>query len=457
MPRLGPYDDHEHDDDHTRGRGSTVRDATRWEAALRETPGILRADLWTTRRDPLPRNRWLNWLPHAHLVLLALLLGLWDLNLMQRFLDPTPGSVTLLVAVQVAAPVLALTRPAAAWWLSTVALLLSVSLTASLFGIPWPWNGGALVLHTLVLLLLSLRVRPVAAATALAVSLLTGVEAMVPGGIPHTPTLWVGVAAFAAATVTGASLRAARVSRTRLVQQEELTAEERARRALLEERGRIARELHDVVAHHMSVISIQAQVAPHLVDDPSPELRENLAGIRQNAVDALTELRRVLGVLRGDGAAGDAAAGVRHAPQPTLDRLDELLANVRATGLDVTARTVGEPRPLSPGTELSAYRIVQEALSNALRHAPGARAAVAVHYHADGLTVRVTNTAATRPVRPVRPGPAGEPGHGLLGMRERTAMLDGELVAGPTPDGGWDVTATLPAPLLTTIQTKDGS
>ncbi|MFJ6350850.1 sensor histidine kinase [Streptomyces sp. NPDC092046] len=436
-----------------------MKDTTRWEGALRAAPGILRADLWTTRRDPLPRNRWLNWLPHAHLVLLTVLLGIWNLNLDAQSMDPLPGGVTLLVVAQAAAPILALTRPAAGWWLSTAGLFVSMNVTSSLFGAGWPWNAAAITLHTLVLLLLALRVRPVAAAAALGVSLLTGVGALAPGGVPHLPTLLPGAVAFATATVVGASLRATRVSRTRLVEQEELTAEERARRALLEERGRIARELHDVVAHHMSVISIQAQVAPHLVEDPSPELRENLAGIRQNAVDALTELRRVLGVLRGDGAAGDAAAGVRHAPQPTLDRLGELLANVRATGLHVTAETVGEPRPLSPGTELSAYRIVQEALSNAMRHAPGARAAVATHYHADGLTVRITNTAATRAVGPVPSGGGREPGHGLLGMRERTAMLGGELAAGPTPDGGWDVTATLPAPLLDPPRTtaKDGS
>ncbi|MGW4703043.1 sensor histidine kinase [Streptomyces sp. NPDC004285] len=434
-----------------------MKDATRWEAALRAVPGILRADLWTGRRDPLPRSRWLSWLPHAHLLLLTVLSGVWTLNLHARFMDPAPGGVTALVVAQCAAPLLALTRPTPGWWLSTAALMVSVNVTSSVLGADWPWNAGAIVLHTLVLLLLSLRVRPVASATALGITLLTGLGALSPGGVPHAPTLWAGTTAFATATVVGASLRASRVSRTRLVEQEELTAEERARRALLEERGRIARELHDVVAHHMSVISIQAQVAPHLVENPSPELRENLAGIRRNAVDALTELRRVLGVLRGDGAAGDAEAGVRHAPQPTLDRLGELLANVRATGLDVTAETVGAPRPLSPGTELSAYRIVQEALSNAMRHAPGGRAAVATHYHADGLTVRITNTAATRPVGSLRPGGGREPGHGLLGMRERTAMLGGELTAGPTPDGGWDVTATLPAPLHDPAHTKDGS
>ncbi|MFF2568814.1 sensor histidine kinase [Streptomyces sp. NPDC058084] len=450
MPRLWRQNDH------TSG-GSTVTDTARWEAALRAAPGVLRADLRPGRRDPLPRNRWLSWLPHAHLVLLSVLLGMWDMALYENAMDPAPGSMTLLVLCQGAAPVLALTRPAAAFWLSSGALLLSGALTAAVFGAHWPWTGAGIALHTLVLLLLSLRVRPAAAVAALGLTLLSGAATAVPRAVAHLPTLPQGSVAFVTAVVVGCSLRASRVSRTRLAEQEELTAEERARRALLEERGRIARELHDVVAHHMSVISIQAQVAPHLVADPSPELRENLAGIRQNAVDALTELRRVLGVLRGDGAADDAAAGVRHAPQPTLDRLGELFANVRAAGLDVTAGTEGAPRPLSPGTELSAYRIVQEALSNAMRHAPGARACVRTHYHPGGLTVRVTNTAATRPAGGVSPGFAREPGHGLLGMRERAAMLGGELAAGPTPDGGWEVTATLPAPLPTQPHPKDGS
>ncbi|MFI8825483.1 sensor histidine kinase [Streptomyces sp. NPDC053431] len=434
-----------------------MTDTARWEAALRAAPGVLRADLWPGRRDPLPRHRWLSWLPHAHLVLTSVLLGLWNMALYNDVMDPAPGSMTLFALCQAAAPVLALSRPAAAFWLSTGALLVTGALTSAVFGAHWPWNVAAIALHTLVLLLLSLRVRPVAAAAALGITLLTGVGAAVPRAVPHLLTLPQGSLAFVTAVVVGCSLRASRVSRSRLVEQEELTAEERARRALLEERGRIARELHDVVAHHMSVISIQAQVAPHLVADPSPELRENLAGIRQNAVDALTELRRVLGVLRGDGEAGDAAAGVRHAPQPTLDRLGELLANVRAAGLDVTTETEGEPRPLSPGTELSAYRIVQEALSNAMRHAPGSRATVRTRYHRGGLTVRVTNTAARGLAHAGTAGPAREPGHGLLGMRERTAMLGGELAAGPTPDGGWEITATLPAPLPTPPHPKDGS
>ncbi|MFJ7068141.1 sensor histidine kinase [Streptomyces sp. NPDC101115] len=446
MPRLLPRNDD------TSGGNAAVKDTARWESALRAAPGVIRADLRPGRRDPLPRHRHLGRLAHGHIVLFCVLMGIWDMNLYEGLMEPAPGGVTLLVLVQSAAPVLALTRPTAALWASSVALALTATLTSAVFGGPWPWSVPGICLHAVVLLLLSLRVRPAAAVAAVGLSLLTGIGAVVPHPVPGPITLPLGALTFVTVTVIGCSLRAARVSRTRLVEQEELTAEERARRALLEERGRIARELHDVVAHHMSVISIQAQVAPHLVADPSPELRENLAGIRQNAVDALTELRRVLGVLRGDGAAGDAAAGVRHAPQPTLERLGELLANVRAAGLDVTAETRGGRRPLSPGTELSAYRIVQEALSNAVRHAPGARATVRTHYHRDGLTVRITNTAPARPPGPAPAGPGGEPGHGLLGMRERTAMLGGELAAGPTPDGGWEVTATLPAPL----DPKDG-
>ena len=151
---------------------------------------------------------------------------------------------------------------------------------------------------------------------------------------------------FGAVVLVGTALRGLGEARTELVEQETITAEERARRTLLEERNRIARELHDVVAHHMSVISIQAQVAPHLVENPSEELKENLAGIRQNALEALGELRRVLGCCvrrtrRTYGWARPEPDRPGH-PQPTLDRLDALLENTRAAGLDVTAVIRGD-------------------------------------------------------------------------------------------------------------------
>jgi len=417
-----------------RGRGRLVK-VTR---GLRAVPGTLREDLWTVARDPLPRMPWLGRLPHGHVVLFAVIMGWLNAAERQGHYSPNVTLVSLLVVLQSAAVLLVLSRPIPGWWLSTAVLFVSAALPGNGFSLGGvgPWNIAQVVLHTLVLFLLALRVRPRIAAEALVLTLLAAVVnlALVPmdrGGDPNLVAV-----SYATAVVLGTALRGRRVARARLVEQEGITAEERARRTLLEERNRIARELHDVVAHHMSVISIQSQVAPHLVENPSDELKENLAGIRRSAVEALTELRRVLGVLRSEDALAD---GVRHAPQPTLDRLEELVDTVRGTGIAVDVEIAGERRTLPPGIELSAFRIVQEALSNVMRHAPGAEVRVEIGYHPDGLTVWVVNTAPDR-LAPPSPGA----GHGLLGMRERVAMLRGELATGPMPDGGYEVAAVLP-------------
>jgi signal transduction histidine kinase len=221
-----------------------------------------------------------------------------------------------------------------------------------------------------------------------------------------------------------------------------VTAHERSRRTLLEERTTIARELHDVVAHHMSVVAIQAEAAPYRVDSPPPELEQAFRTIRENAVAALTELRRVLGVVRAqDYEAPDA-------PQPTLADLDALLANVRDAALTVDRAVTGAVRELSPGVELSAYRIVQEALSNTLRHAPGASARVELSYVLGGLGLRVVNGPVPEPSL-VKPSPGA--GHGITGMRERVSMLDGVMTAGRTADGGFEVAVFLPAALPDTL------
>ncbi|WP_373979158.1 sensor histidine kinase [Streptomyces sp. TLI_146] len=411
-------------------------DGKRLVEAVRAGARGMCEELLTARRDPLPRQGMLGWLPHVHVVLFALVLGIANWVEYKYAEGPAKVFFAVCAVAQAGAVVVALSRPVAAWWLSTAAMSVSAESVAATVpgGRVWPWSVSGIALHTAVLLLLSLRVRPRVAATALVITVGSGLLGLALSDRGHNQDVTRAAIAFGTAVVVGASLRASRVARSRLVEQEVLTADERARRTLLEERGRIARELHDVVAHHMSVISIQAQVAPHLVADPPPELTENLAGIRENAVQALTELRRVLGVLRSADP-----EGARHAPQPTLDRLGELVANVRAAGLEVATETAGTPRPLAPGVGLSAYRIVQEALSNAMRHAPGARVRVAIGYHPATLTVRVTNS---RPTRSAPPSPGT--GHGLLGMRERAAMLGGELATGATPEGGYEITALLP-------------
>ncbi|WP_214107487.1 sensor histidine kinase [Acrocarpospora catenulata] len=408
----------------------------------------LRADLWTVAADPLPRMdgpRWLARLPHVLVVVFAMLMVLGAGN---GSVDP---AIPVLALFQAAALVGAMVRPIPAWWASTAIMVIGAWLVKRApaswdvpgqlphGGMAFPWSIHLIALQAGVLFLLALRVRPRVVAETLLITLLAGpicVYVVNPNIGPHEVLMAVPVvvtgAAVSALMGIGVVLRGERVARARLFRQKELTAVERARRTVLEERNRIARELHDVVAHHMTLISIQAQVAPHLVKDPPKELTENLAGIRQNAVEALTELRRVLGVLRSQDTPP-------HAPQPSLDGLAELAANARGAGLALDIETTGEARPLSPGVELSAFRIIQEALSNAMRHAPGAAVHVKIGYRTDALVLQITNTAPDRP-----PPPSTGPGHGLLGMRERTAMLGGELAAGPTTDGGYEVTATLP-------------
>jgi signal transduction histidine kinase len=411
----------------------------------------LREDLWTVRVDPLPPSTWLRWLPHGLLCLAAFGITLGGTAQLDDNGHLNAGYAFLLAFGQGVAVLLAMWRPVPAWWLSTVVTVVgAIAVLARMepdYSFTWPWTAAGIIAHLLVLLLLALRVPTRVAVEALALTALATwvLEGPTVSGVQYSPTGVLAVTLFAVVVVLGTALRGRREARAELVEQTTLTAEERTRRTLLEERSRIARELHDVVAHHMSVISIQAQVAPHLVENPPDELRENLAGIRQNALEALIELRRVLGVLRSEHSgpgepfadAGDETTP--HAPQPTLDRLDALVENTRAAGREVVTDIQGERRPLPPGVELSAYRIVQEALSNALRHAPGARITVRLTYEPDGLEVEIVNGRPTGP-----PPPSTGAGHGLLGMRERVAMLGGTMTAHLWHWDGFKVTAFLP-------------
>jgi signal transduction histidine kinase len=236
-----------------------------------------------------------------------------------------------------------------------------------------------------------------------------------------------------------AAAEVALAARQRRLAAERSRAEE-ARRRAGEERMRIARELHDVLAHNISLINVQAGVALHLMDEQPGQSRSALVAIKQASNDALGELRSVLDVLRQ----GDEAPP--RTPASGLAHLDRLVAGAEATGLPVQTRVEGTPRPLPAGTDLAAYRIVQESLTNVTRHAGPARATVLVRYGPADLTVQVDDDGRG-PAPGGGPGPAGTAtgnGNGIRGMRERVAALGGELTTGPRPGGGFRVQATLP-------------
>lgn len=215
----------------------------------------------------------------------------------------------------------------------------------------------------------------------------------------------------------------------------ERTREEEARRRVDDERLRIARELHDITAHSLSIVAVQSGVALHVLDTDPAAARDSLTAIRTTSRDALNELRAILGVLRGSD---DAPEGAPLAPTPGLSRLEDLAAPLRAAGLRVELSLPERTEPLPAIVDASAYRIVQEALTNVLRHAGTASVRVTLCRDEDALAIEVLDDGAGRPAVPARDG------HGISGMRERALALGGTFRAGPVAAGGWRVTATLP-------------
>jgi signal transduction histidine kinase len=224
--------------------------------------------------------------------------------------------------------------------------------------------------------------------------------------------------------------RMVRRRRLRELQLEREKAEAEA--AIVEERSRIARELHDVVAHAISVIVLQARGGRKVLDEEPAEARQALDAIERTASQALGEMRRLLGLLR------ESDEELALAPQPTLARLDDLVTRVREAGLPVELTIEGEPGDLPPGVDLSAYRIVQEALTNALKHAGPATAHVTVRYGDGELDLEVADDGAGGTSN------GGAKGHGLTGIRERVAVFGGDVEAGLRPEGGYGVRARLP-------------
>jgi len=234
------------------------------------------------------------------------------------------------------------------------------------------------------------------------------------------------------ALLWGAPWAAGRAVRRRRLSERRAEQEKaRAAAAIVEERARIARELHDVVAHAISVMLLQARGGRRVLEAEPADAREAFATIERTGHQALEEMRRLLGMLR----ASDEQLAL--APQPTLKELERLVEQVQAAGLPVQVAIEGEPRELPPGVDLSAYRIVQEALTNALKHAGPARARVLLRYDADELELEIADDGAGS-------GDGSGSGHGLIGMRERVSVYGGELQAGRRPEGGYALRARLP-------------
>jgi signal transduction histidine kinase len=253
------------------------------------------------------------------------------------------------------------------------------------------------------------------------------------------PTPITNALVIAAAWLLGHFVGVRRAYTARLEQTAELerARAEQARQAVAEERLRLARELHDVVAHSISVIAVQSGVGAHVAKTQPEEAAKALAAIEATSRAALTELRRLLGVLRQeDEPQGDLA------PVPGLADLDGLLAEVAKAGLAVRLQVEGTPAQLPAGVDLSAYRIVQEALTNVVKHAGPARAQVAIRYRDHEVVVEVTDNGRGA-AAPIGDGRA-RVGHGLIGMRERVAVFGGDLEVGPRPGGGFRVAARLP-------------
>ncbi|MEV7440605.1 histidine kinase [Streptomyces sp. NPDC091204] len=338
---------------------------------------------------------------------------------------------------------LAVVRPLPAWGLVLAAdfagavLLIGADKVA---GHSWPWPPMTIVGYLVLMACLGLRE---SIRTLVGVWLVTGALGAAlgfskPDGVMNSAAL-LFVLSGVMLVLTGA-LRGLGDAQQRIAEQESISEAERSRRTLLEERARIARELHDVVAHHMSVITVQADSAPYRLPGMPEAVQEEFAAIAAGARESLGEMRRLLTVLRGDGANGGAEG--ERAPQPGIDRLQQLVeATVRAGQPVELSLAAGAAGAAPPAVDLSAYRIVQEALANVVRHAPGARTRVSVTVDEDEVLVLVVNGPARDAVVELE---SSGTGHGLVGMRERVRLTGGTLDTGPLPDGGFRVAARLP-------------
>jgi signal transduction histidine kinase len=346
---------------------------------------------------------------------------------------PPLGAGPLLLAMAVVTPLLLAARyPLLGWRIGWLALLLVPLLPAQWRG-GWPWGPAQVLVLLVVFCAAGVRYGRPVLWWMWALSLIPWSLWLV-RDLPDLNGPLSATILFTAGVVALDSVSSRWRAQRALAVQTEHTELERARRAVLEERTRIARELHDVVAHHMSLIAVQAETAPYRLSDLPESARTEFGAISGVAREALTEMRRLLGVLRHDQPAG-------LAPQPQLADLPALVDAARRAGVSVELSVTPEMDQVPSGVGVCAYRIVQESLSNASQHAPGAAVTVSVGHDAGAVLLRVANGpgGAASPSRNER-----GPGHGLTGMRERVALLGGSLSAAPAPGGGFVVSAVLP-------------
>lgn len=427
------------------------REAARARAlrAARQALRILAVELGTPTEPGTPlfgsvQNPWLRRLPYFVAFVFAVSLLPSTINVLGNDYGMNGGLAGALATAQTVPLLLAVTRPLQAWWVIFGAHVVCAVVLIGVDGVAgraWPWPPTAIVGYLVLMLALSLRERH---RTLIAVWLTTGVagflsEAITPEGSQST---WVVLFVLSGVMLLmGATLRERGDAQRKLIEQETISEAERARRTLLEERTRIARELHDVVAHHMSVITVQADSAPYRISGIPQEAADEFGSIAATARESLAEMRRLLGVLRSEET--ERHGGPEKAPQPGIGMLPKLIEGTVRAGVPVELTLPEEQVALEPAVDLSAYRIVQEALANVVRHAPGAQTQVSVTSAVDDsrLTVLVVNYAPPAPSAPLETTGTG---HGLIGMRERVRLVDGTLDTGPLPDGGFRVAAQLP-------------
>ncbi|CAN5594090.1 hypothetical protein BH10ACT7_BH10ACT7_24220 [soil metagenome] len=343
----------------------------------------------------------------------------------------------VLSAVQAVAIPLAIPRPVLAGIASTVAIVGLAVAQSNAGHAPWPWAVLTIVSHSIVLALIGLQARSRTALAFWAVGVLGTVLVVV--ALPtatDAPVMNVIIATSVCGVAVGAGIvwREWRSIRAQLISERTLSAEERDRRVLAEEKTRIARELHDVVAHSMSIINAQASSAVYRHTDVSAPVAREFDEIADAARGAIADLRGVLGVLRDDGTDAELH------PQPGLDDIADLVQSTARSGVTVDLDLAPElsSASVSQATGLAAYRVVQEAISNAIRHAPGSTIRVVIADDVTSLTVSVMNSASAVAAA------SHDVGHGLIGMRERVTAVGGSLTTGATVDGGFSVVARFP-------------